>query len=349
MNILSFGAGAIGTYVGGSLALNGHSLVFLERPAGVEELRKRGLRLDLSADPRRHARDAFRIASAKFLLAASLEDALRHGPFDAALYSLKSYDMAAALEEIKPHATRMPVVVCLCNGVDNEPALAGVLGVEKVIAAVVTSPVGRRGKGDIVLERLRGLGIAGGHHLSIPLATACEDALLKPRVYVDAQSMKWSKLLTNLIANATSAILDMNPVEVYAHKDLYRLEIEMLREGLAVMRAQAIPVVDLPGIPVRALAAATKLPTWLSKPIVGRAAGSGRGGKMPSFHIDLHSGRGKSEVEFVHGAVVRAGERYGVPTPVNRALTETLMEMTRAEIAPAEFARSPDKLLAKLV
>jgi 2-dehydropantoate 2-reductase len=39
MKILAFGAGAIGTYIGGSLALAGHQVVFVERPKAVEELR----------------------------------------------------------------------------------------------------------------------------------------------------------------------------------------------------------------------------------------------------------------------------------------------------------------------
>ena len=34
LKILSFGAGAIGTYIGGSLALAGHEVVFVEQPAG---------------------------------------------------------------------------------------------------------------------------------------------------------------------------------------------------------------------------------------------------------------------------------------------------------------------------
>ena len=67
---------------------------------------------------------------------------------------------------------------------------------------------------------------------------------------------------------------------------------------------------------------------------------------MPSFHIDLYSGRGKSEVEYLHGAVVRAGERFGVPTPVNKVLTETLMKLTNKEIPLEEFAHQPEKLLA---
>jgi 2-dehydropantoate 2-reductase len=105
----------------------------------------------------------------------------------------------------------------------------------------------------------------------------------------------------------------------------------MLKECLAVMEAQGIDVVDLPGVPVRALVFATTLPLWLSKPLLGRAAGAGRGGKMPSFHIDLHSGRGKSEVGYLHGEVVRAGEKHNVPTPVNKILTETLMALTKKE------------------
>ena len=122
----------------------------------------------------------------------------------------------------------------------------------------------------------------------------------------------------------------------------------MLRECLSVMEAQHIQVVDLPGTPVRALAFATKLPLWLSKPFLARGAGAGRGGKMPSFHIDLHAGRGKSEVQYLHGEVVRAGEKCNVPTPVNKVLTETLMALTNKEIPPDEFAHRPEKLLEKI-
>jgi 2-dehydropantoate 2-reductase len=69
---------------------------------------------------------------------------------------------------------------------------------------------------------------------------------------------------------------------------------------------------------------------------------------MPSFHIDLHSGRGKSEVAYLHGEVVRAGEKCNVPTPVNRVLTETLMALTNKEIPLEEFAHKPEKLLEKI-
>ena len=348
MKVLVFGAGAIGTYFGGSLALAGHPVVFVEKTSVMDELRERGLRLDLTLDRRRQTKDATRVDPASFVMVDSLEDALRYGPFDVALFALKSFDTQAALEGMKPFAEKLPPFLCLSNGVSNEPAIAEALGKDKVIYGTVTSAIGRRGAGDIVLERLRGCGVARGHFLSEKLNDVLNSAYLNSQLFDDANSMKWSKMLTNLIANPTSAILDMTAAEVFASRDLYRLEIEMLRECLAVMEAQGFQVVDLPGTPVKALAFATRLPLWLSKPFLARAAGAGRGGKMPSFHIDLHAGRGKSEVEYLHGAVVKAGEKYHVPTPVNKALTETLLALTNKETPLEEFAHKPENLLAKI-
>lgn len=51
---------------------------------------------------------------------------------------------------------------------------------------------------------------------------------------------------------------------------------------------------------------------------------------MPSLHIDLHGGRGKTEVDYLNGAVVRFGLRLGVPTPINRVLNETLLALIAA-------------------
>lgn len=348
LNILVFGAGALGTYFGGSLALAGHQVTFVEQPKVVEVLRERGLRLDLTIDKRRKTKEAFIIRPQSIVIMPSLEEALKYGPFDAALFALKSFDTPTALAGMKPFADKMPPILCLSNGVENEQAIARALGPAKVIYGTVTSAIGRRAAGDIVLERLRGAGIAKGHALSEKLAAACDAAYLNCRLYDDARSMKWSKMLTNLIANPTSAILDLTAAEVFANRDLYKLEILMLRECLAVMKAQHLEVVDLPGTPVRALAFVAALPFWLSKPVLARAAGGGRGAKMPSFHIDLHSGRGQSEVDYLHGAVVRAGEKVNVAAPVNKVLTETLLSLTRQEIPLAEFARQPEKLLAQL-
>lgn len=341
LRVLAFGAGAIGTYIGGSLELKGHTVVFLERPQAADLLRQRGLRLNIMGREET-------IPSPR--LAHSMEEALAQGPYDVGIFALKAFDTPSALADIRPWRQDMPPILCLQNGVENEERIAEALGKGKVIPGSVTSAIGRRAVGDIVLERRRGVGLAAGHPLSPSLAQALDEAGLNARLYPRAADMKWSKMLTNLLANATSAILGMTPGEVFAHPGLYRLEIAQLQEALAVMDAQDLRVVDLPATPVRLLAFAVRfLPPGLSRPFLVRAVGHGRGAKMPSFYLDLHSGIRQSEVDYLNGAVVRFGAQLGIPTPVNSLLNETLLSLTRGEIPLDAFARQPERLLNLLI
>ncbi len=320
----------------------GNRVVFIEQGSAVEELRAHGLRLDLTNS----RGSAFNIQDSSLAFASSNEEALNSGPFDLGIYALKSFDTAAALVRIKTVADALPTMLCLSNGVENEPALAAVLGANKVIAGTVTSAIGRRGVGDIILERMRGVGLAENHPLSLFAAEALNAARLNAHLFKNAADMKWSKLLSNVPANATTAILNMTAGEVFAHPGLFHLEMRILQECLAVMRASHFHVVDLPRVPVRALAFGSRLPGIIARPLMVRAVGGGRGGKMPSFHIDLYSGRGKSEVDWLNGAIVRFGEKAGVPTPVNKVLTKTLQDLTRGAIPLETYTRQPDKLLA---
>src|SRR5512145_956829 len=123
LKILSFGAGAIGTYIGGSLALAGHQVVFVEQPAVVETLRARGLTLDLSIDPRRQDKGLLTVGLPAVEFAASLAEALAETRFDVALFALKSFDTKTALAALLPiyqfTDSQFPIL-CLQNGVDNE-------------------------------------------------------------------------------------------------------------------------------------------------------------------------------------------------------------------------------------
>ncbi len=351
LRLLVFGAGALGTYIGGSLALHGHAVTFIERPETAQEIRRRGLRLEIAQQAfviPAISPEAVRPQPAGIRVCAALDQIPDLGQFDVAIFALKSFDTRPALQELMPYRLSLPPILCLQNGVENEGILAEALGSDKVIAATVTSAVRRRAPGDAVLERLRGVGVASNHPLSGRLVAAFQAAGLNAQLFPDAAAMKWSKLLTNLLANASSAILDMTPGEIFSHPGLCRLEMEQLRETLRVMSAQGIQVVDLPGTPVRLLALATRLPPTLSRPLLQRAVGKGRGSKMPSFHIDLHSGRGQSEVDALNGAVVRFGQRLGIPTPVNRMLNETLLALVEGRLPLETYARQPEKLLQKL-
>jgi 2-dehydropantoate 2-reductase len=337
LRVLCFGAGAIGTYIGGSLALRGHQVVFQEVPQVASELASRGLRL-LIDGVEKHVPNP--------LVTTSLEETMHQAPYDFAIVALKSFDTRSLCDGLAAFQAAMPPILCLQNGVENESILASALGEQLVIPGTVTSSIGRRAAGDIVLERLRGVGIAGHHPLSSRLVASFNDAGLNARRYASAAGMKWSKLITNLPANASSAILDMTPAEIFSHSTLFQLEIQQLREALAVMRRQKIKVVNLPGTPVRLFAFAIRyLPVSLSRPILKGAIGGGRGGKMPSFHIDLHSGRGKSEVGYLNGAVADYGEQLGLATPANQFLTDTLTALAMGKLPLKTYAHDADKFL----
>lgn len=341
MNWLVFGAGAIGTYLGGSLHLRGHRVTFLEQPIAANNISQHGLSLSLKPGQQEYI--------VRPCIVSSLEQAIRHGPFDAAIFAVKAFDTVSLLEKIVPFVQSMPPVICFQNGVENEGQLASVLGDGRVIAGTVTSAVSRRAAGDIILERSRGIGLSSSHPLVKTLANVFSEAGLNTRVYAHAADMKWSKMLTNLVGNASAAILDLTPAQVFSHPLLYDLEIRQLRETLEVMRAHGIHVVNLPNIPVRWLALALQYlhPQAISG-LLRRAVGSGRGDKMPSFHIDLHSGRKQSEVDYLNGAVVRFGQAAGVPTPVNRLLNRTLIKLMDGSLPREHFARQPQALLELL-
>jgi 2-dehydropantoate 2-reductase len=337
MKFLFFGVGAIGTYIGGSLALAGHEVVFLERPDVAEIIKESGLHLRLEGVERNVEHP---------VIVTDISEAVKAGPYDVAVQAVKSYDTDGLLKTLLPYQDQLPPVLCLQNGVENEAKIAATLGKDKVIAGTVTTAIGRRDAGNIVLEKLRGMGVADESGKYGALIAALQGANLKAQKYEHAASMKWSKMVTNLIANASSAILQMTPAEIFNHPGLYRLEIEMLRETLAVMKKSGIAVTDLPGTPVVLLTWAVKyLPLWLGRPVMAKQVAGGRGAKMPSFYLDLQSGRGKSEVQYLNGAVVRYGQMFGVATPVNKVLNETLLALTAGSLPKDSFAQQPEKLI----
>lgn len=340
MKFLFVGAGAIGTYVGGSLAHAGHPVTFIEQAATADVIGRQGLKIH---------RGTVTTAVTDVEVFTSPEAALAAGPYDVGVFALKSFDTGPALDQLLAAGGEVPPILSLQNGVENEPAIAAKIGADRVITGTVTTAVGKPGVGEAIEEKLRGMGVALNHPLGAEVVTALNDAHLHARAYHAPGPMKWSKLLTNLTGNATSAILDLPVGALFADDRLYEVEVAVLRECLAVMRALGYRPVDLPGTPVRALAfAAQRLPRFIAQPALTKALGSGRGDKMPSFHIDLHGGRGITEVRWLNGAVARFGAENHVPTPVNAVLTEILEGLSTGTESVEEFRGKPDALLARL-
>lgn len=340
MRFLVVGAGAIGCLVGGRLQAAGHDAVLVVRDWLAPTLVDSGLRLNISGETL-YVPVVTAVTSVK-------DGVLEFGPFDLVLFTMKAYDTSSAISELTA-ATEQPLpVLSLQNGVGNEEQLRAALGADRVIAGVITMPatmpvpgVVRAGSGGIGLAPLE------PGQLVRSVVRPLTAAGFRTRTYDDAASLKWSKLLLNILGNATAAILDWPPKRIFADADLFDLEWRAWHEALAVMRAQDVSVVALPGYPLPWVVRLIRLMprAWL-RPLMTRVVGRGRGGKMPSLHRDLERTKQSSEVRVLNGAVVDAGRRLGVPTPVNAALTHTLLQIVRGGVDWDAFRGHPERLFA---
>jgi 2-dehydropantoate 2-reductase len=336
LRYLIYGAGAVGGFVGGCLALAGNPVIFVGRATTRQAVIDRGLQLigdktsGLIKDP-----DFFE----------RLDPVLGLPSPDVILLTTKAYDLATATEDLARFASPMPPVVCMLNGIGTDSYLAERIGPESVIPASVTTAVQMVQPGAIRVERRRGVGLTAGHPLSQAIFDDMHAAGLQPRLYSNPDRMKWSKLITNIVANATCAIMGWSPAAVYRYNALARLELKSLREAFRVMRALGLSPVNLPGVPVALFEPLLALPDPLVRTTIARVVASGRGAKSPSLHFDV--GRRRSEIGWLNGAVVSWGARLGIPTPANDVLTDVMSELVMGEADPAVYRGRPEALLAR--
>ncbi len=342
MRVLIVGAGAIGSLVGHGLARAGHEVTLVGRQPYVAVVGARGLGIE----------DGGGITRATKVRAVTRTLDVADEPFDLVILTVKAYDVAEAAAQVEPMAQRGVPILVLQNGVGGEAAAAAILGGATILSAVITLSVEMLELGLVRQATTRGgIGLAPTepHQSVAELAEVFQEAGFRTSVYQDYRAMKWVKLLLNMIGNASPAILDMLPDEVFADGRLFVLEQAAFREAVAVMRALSLRPVPLPGYPVPFFAwAICSLPAWLLRPIFRKVIVRGRGGKMPSLHMDLSRGKGKSEVEYLNGAVVRHAQVLGLDVPVNRTLHSVLMGIVRGEIPWEEYRGQPERLLASL-
>lgn len=345
LRILVMGAGAIGCFLGGSLAAQGHRVTLWGRSALMDKIAADGLALQWPDQP---AKTVFpqTTTSAADITAS----------YDFVLLTVKAYDVAGAIAELSQHAALFEegCIVAMQNGLGSEEQLAAAFGPERIIAGTLTIPIRVTQPGVIEVSKpTGGLGLAPlqpGPPVE-QLAEALEQAGLTTDIYADYRAMKWSKMILNIINNASCAILDQPPTYVIGRPALFDLEIRAMQEAAAVMAREKIEAVNLPGYPVEWLVWLVE-EKWLPMPMLRAVLRpfmlSGRGTKMPSLHIDLATGRPDSEISFLNGAIVQAGRRTGIATPVNQALTEILSKLVSGELAWPDYQHQPDKLLQRV-
>jgi len=344
VKILVYGAGAVGGYVGARLAGAGHDVTMVVRDVTAESIAAKGLVIKENGEA----------ATVQPAVASSIAQTFMSPEvrFDLIIMSMKAYDLRTAIDHLVAFCPEPPPILTLQNGIGVERPLIDQFGPDRLIIGALTTPVSKPMSNQIIVERSdRGLGVAPatpGQSIT-QWVKLLQASGITTVFYKDYESMKWSKALLNIVANATSAILNRPPGVIYKSEAMFDLEVRMLRETLAVMEAKKLDVVDLPGSSAKRLAfGVQKAPKLVLKPILTSIVAKGRGDKMPSFQIDLMAGKGQSEVIFHNGAIAKTGLAHNIPTPVNTALTDVLVRLARQELDWRDFDGKPARLLAEV-
>jgi 2-dehydropantoate 2-reductase len=348
LRVLIIGTGAVGSFVGARLALAGHEVTLVGRRGLVDAVRAGGLTLIEPTGSRRTVNASAVDSIAAAFTGLTSVSALTSF-YDLALVTVKAYDTAGVIEELRAATSAPPPLLTLQNGVGNEEALAEAFGPDRITSGAIDTPVSVLAPGQVQVNRPRfkcGLAPVGRAAPVIQAAGLLRDAGFTVDVFDDYRRLKWSKLLMNLLANAQCAILDWTPAQVMADPVAARLEALAWQEAFAVMAGLGIRPVAMAGYPLPLLAPIVRrVPVdWLARGLRSFVSG-GRGSKMPSLHVALADGK-PSEVNWLNGTVVRYGRQTMIPTPVNAALAGLLADLGSGQAARDEYRGRPDRLAA---
>ena len=241
----------------------------------------------------------------------ALHDPARAQRVDWVLLCTKGHQTPSAtpwLRRLCDSATRVAV---LQNGIGHIARISPLVAGAAVIPAIVYFNGERLGPDRVRLRH------AGQHDLAVAddgdgeaFAQLFHGTPLRVLLSSDFATLAWRKLLINAVANPVTA-LTLQRQAVFRRADVHALCIAILDEAVAVARADGARLADDES--ERTMA------TLLTYP---PEAGT-------SMYFDRLAGQAL-EVEALTGAIVAAGERLGLATPLNRTLLTLLRAVSDA-------------------
>ncbi|KMZ11320.1 2-dehydropantoate 2-reductase [Candidatus Burkholderia humilis] len=305
MKIAFLGAGALGCAIGSALTEGGHETWPVDRfAAHVEAMSRDGLQVE---DERGTRRIAVRATT-------NPADA---GPVDLVIVLVKSFHtdsaMRGALDLVGPDT----LVLSLQNGLGHEDVLAEIVGRERVLAGKTYVGGVLRAPGHIqsgVNGKLTIIGELDGRvtRRAQAIADAFNSADLTTSVSDNILGTMWDKLLINVATGAITGITRLTYGQLYEEP---------------MLKATALAAIE------GAMAAAKAAGVTLSIAHAEDAWNMAADGLSPAFKTSMLQSIEKgsvTEIDFINGAVVRWGERLGVPTPVNATLVACIKGIERA-------------------
>jgi 2-dehydropantoate 2-reductase len=326
MQVVVYGAGAIGSLVGARLHDAGVDVRLVGRQAHVDAIRANGL---LVKGPDK--------SPAVHLPAATTLD----GTADIILLTVKSQDVQDACRVIA-RMNSDATVVTMQNGVRSDTQAADILGRGRIVGCVLNISATYLEPG-VVEQNTRELFQVGAPFPeSAPRVEAVLTLLspvLKTESVPDIARARWTKLMANL-NNAIMAITGLPIGKALRHPGLARLSIATIREGVRTAQLGGFGLDQ--SRRARTFRLMSTLPMSLSYLVFGkRLAGNFPADSTygPSTLQSLKRGS-SSELNYLNGEVVTLGEQIGRPTPYNTGL----LEQGRAVFATGRNL-SPEELL----
>jgi 2-dehydropantoate 2-reductase len=299
MRIVVMGSGGLGGYFGGLLAQSGAEVTFVARGAHLHALQERGLTVcSVNGDftvPVQACADPGALPSA-----------------DVVLFCVKTYDAAAAATLLQPVVDTQTIVLTLQNGVDMAAELQTTFGRGTVLAGVTRIGSTLVAPGVIeqpTTDRLIEFGsLTGQEREQVEcMHSLCTTAGIPTLVSPNIQRSLWEKLVFIAPFSGLSTLTRLTPTQLLAHAPTRGLYRTVTQETAAVAQAAAGVAPEIVERTMHYLDTAGDL---------GES----------SMAVDFQRQR-RIEVDAIHGAVVRHGQRLGVPTPLNQMIYSALVIM----------------------
>lgn len=327
MRIGIIGAGALGGLFAALLDRAGHEVAVTARGPHLAAIRRDGLRLEGA-----YGSVVARLAAEEVLSAAP----------ELAFLAVKAQDAGAAAGQNAAALAGVPVVV-VQNGVTGPQALREVLPGSPLIgaASMIASSFLEPGVITVTARGVTVLAADSASEADLVAAATLLGTVVEARTAADLAGLQWSKLVVNQL-NAAPAITGLPLQEAMRSLPLVRAIAAAMRETIHVARADGVRLAGLPSLPSALVRSLDVLPLAIGARVLRRSVAE-RMGEVPNPGSTLQSiRRGRpTEIDHLSGAVVTAGDRLGIPTPVNRCIVDLVREAaaTGRFLPPDEAAR----------
>ena len=294
--IAIFGAGNVGCFVGGTLALAGNDVTFIGRRRLRDEIKAHGLTL---LD---RGKLLGTVPTPRFEL-----DPAAVEPADIVFVTVKLGSLAAAAADLEAFTRPDALLVTLENGIGIAERLHKSVPDREVVDGTVAFNVVPLGEGRWE-QASYGAVHAQRHSRLEGLGLTLVD---------DMRPIEWGKLLVNLI-NAVNALSGLSLKGTFSQRGYRRVVAASLHEALAALQAAGIVPAKVGPTHPSISAIALGLPDWLFNNLVIPRLGMSENARL-SMGVDYDAGR-PTEVDALNGRIGELGRAHGIPTPVNDGL-----------------------------